>query len=109
MIKICGHRLLVKPMDYLSDDPALQRMKAMGFQIADTEDNKRAKESVDKGTVVQVGPTAFKDFGGDAWCEVGDEIVYAKFAGKLIVDPSTNEKFYAINDEDVVAIVGENE
>jgi co-chaperonin GroES (HSP10) len=108
MIKVCGHRLLVKPIGYLEDDPTYQRAKALGLTIADHEDNKRARESVDQGTVVQVGPTAFNDFGGAAWCKEGDKIVYAKFAGKLIVDPDTQDKFYAINDEDVVAIVGEN-
>lgn len=107
MIKVCGHRLLIKQIDYLEDDPAYQRIKALGITIADTEENKRAKESVDQGTVVQVGPTAWNDFGTDPWCKVGDKIVYAKYAGKLIVDPSTQEKFYAINDEDVVAVIGE--
>lgn len=108
MIKVCGHRLLVKPIEYLGEDLEKQSaLKNLGFQIADTEDNKRAKESMDKGTVVQIGPTAWNDFGGLQWCKVGDEIVYAKFAGKLIVDPDTNEKFYALNDEDVVAVTKE--
>lgn len=107
MIKVCGHRLLVKQIDYLEDDDTYKRMKASGFAIAETEDNKRAKESMDQGTVVQIGPTAWRDFGTDPWCAVGNQIVYAKFAGKLIVDPETKEKFYAINDEDVVAVIGE--
>lgn len=107
MIKVCGHRLLIKQIDYLEDDPAYQRAKALGITIADVEENKRAKESVDQGTVVQIGTTAFQDFGGTPWCKVGDKVVYAKYAGKLIVDPETQDKFYAINDEDVVAVIGE--
>lgn len=108
MIKVCGHRLLVKPIDYLDDDPNVKRAKeSFGFVLPELEENKRAKESVDKGTVVQIGPTAWKDFNSDPWCAVGDVIVYAKFAGKLIADPETNEKFVALNDEDVVAVLGE--
>lgn len=109
MIKVCGHRLLVKPIDYLDDDPTVKRAKeTLGLVIPELEENKRAKESVDRGTVIQIGPTAWRDFNSDPWCQIGDTIVYAKFAGKLIVDPDTQDKYVALNDEDVVAVLGES-
>ena len=107
MIKVCGHRVLVKPIEFMSDDPVVRRAQALGIEIAKTEDRKREAESVDKGTVKQIGPTAWKDFNSDAWCKVGDTVVYAKYAGKLIIDPDTQEKYIALNDEDIVAVVGE--
>jgi co-chaperonin GroES (HSP10) len=107
MIKVCGHRLLIKQIDYLSDNSAYQELKKMGLEIAETDDNRRAKESMDQGTVLQIGPSAWKDFGTEHWCKVGDFITYAKFAGKLLIDPDTGDKYYAINDEDVVAVLKE--
>ncbi len=107
MIKVCGHRLLVKPIEFMSDDPVVQAAKRLGIEIARTDDRKREAESVDKGKVVQIGPTAWKDFNSEPWCKVGDTIVYAKFAGKLVIDPTTQEKMIALNDEDVVCVVGD--
>lgn len=106
MIKVCGHRLLVKPILLDESDAVLKSARAAGIQII-REDTKREAESVDRGLVTQVGPTAFREFGGEPWCAVGQTVVYAKYAGKLIEDPDTHEKFIALNDEDIVAVVGE--
>jgi co-chaperonin GroES (HSP10) len=37
---------------------------------------------------------------------VGDTVFYAKYAGKWIRDPETDEEFLIVNDEDIVAKVG---
>lgn len=115
MIKICGHRVLLK-MEKLEDaDPTYKRMKAMGLALAETEETKRLEAGLDKGTVVEVGSDAFKQFyinihgdlsGFEPWCKVGDFVAYAKYAGKLIEDPETHQKYMVINDEDVVAVLG---
>jgi co-chaperonin GroES (HSP10) len=107
VIKVCGHRLLVKPILLEETDDVLKSAKLAGIEII-RDDVKREAESVDQGVVVQIGTTAWKDFNSDPWCDVGDKIVYAKYAGKLIIDPDTKEKYVALNDEDVVAIVGES-
>lgn len=106
MIKVCGHRLLVKPILLEESDEVYKSAKALGLELI-REDTKREAESVDKGIVMQIGATAFKDFGGDYWCHVGEMIVYAKFAGKLVKDPVTKEDYIVLNDEDVVAVIGE--
>ena len=117
MIRICGHRVLLK-MEKLEDaDPTYKRMKAMGLALAETEETKRLEAGLDKGTVVEVGPDAFKAFylnsnpgsdlsGFEPWCKVGDFVAYAKYAGKLLEDPETHQKYMVINDEDVVAVLG---
>lgn len=108
MIKVCGHRLLVKPILLEESDAVYKSAKKLGIELI-RDDTKREAESVDKGLVVQLGATAFRDFGGDPWCHPGDTIVYAKYSGKLIEDPDTQDKYIALNDEDVVAVVKEAE
>lgn len=116
MIKIRGHRVLLK-MEKLEDaDPTYKRMKQMGLALAETEDTKRAEAGLDKGTVVEVGPDAFKAFylnanpgmgleGFEPWCQVGDFVAYAKYSGKIIEDPEDHQRYMVINDEDVVAVL----
>lgn len=97
----CGHRIVVKPH-------VLEKKTASGIIITeDIRNNERG--AVDHGTIVAVGPTAWRDFGGDAWAQVGDEIVYAKFAGKMIKDPETEDAVLVLNDEDVVAVLKQKE
>lgn len=112
MIKVCGYRVLVKPILLEESDDAYKRAKALGLEVArDAQDKKREHESVDKGTVVQVGSSCFKadDFNGETWAKVGDNIVYARGAGKLVIDEDTLDKYIVINDVDIVAVTKEAE
>lgn len=95
----CGHRILVKPERLEDSDPQLKRMHELGFQFVDSEKRKE-QAAMDTGYVVAIGPTAFKDFGGVAWCKVGDKIAFAKYGGKFIDDTNL-----ILNDEDVVAVL----
>ena len=106
MINICGHRILVKQEKLEDVDPVFKRAKDAGIQIASSDRTTQAeRKSVDKGVVVSIGSTAFKDLGGEAWCKVGDMITFVKYGGYIITDPETKEDFVALNDEDVLAIV----
>lgn len=102
MIEAVGHRLLIRPDKLEEHDPVYKNAKAAGIELPDIESTRLKEMSVDKGTVLQIGHTAFKDFGGDSWVDVGDYIAYARHAGKWIVDPEDNESYLIINDEDVV-------
>lgn len=106
-IKPILHRIIVK-QDKLEDkDEAFAAARRAGLVIADLE-HKREQAAIDTGTVLEIGPTAFKDFGVDAPpIKVGSVIVYAKYGGKAIVDPATKETVVALNDEDVIAIISE--
>jgi co-chaperonin GroES (HSP10) len=101
-IELVGFRVLVKQDNILED----KRYKTSipGFEIAGQE-KAREQQAVDKGIVQAVGPAAFDDYKFDNPLKVGDHIVYAKYAGKEVVDPETDEKFVIILDEDVVAIL----
>lgn len=108
MIKPAGHRLVVKPFKQEEVDPVLKKAQESGFlKNFEIVNSNKAREdaSVDKGVVLDIGPTAWKDFGGEAWCKKGDVILFAKFAGKFTTDPETEEDVVILNDEDVVAVV----
>lgn len=103
-IKLISFQVLVKPFDVKEEDPTLAAAKRMGLQIQG-DSLEREQKSVDKGTVVSWGPTAFKEYNIEVPFEEGDQIVFAKFAGKEVVDPETNEKFVVILDQDCIAIL----
>lgn len=104
MIEVVTHRILVKPYSIDEKDTAYAAAKRMNLEIVgETKD--REQRSVDKGVVVSFGPTAFVDMNTPNPLKAGDEIVWARHAGKEIIDPETEEKFLALNDEDVIAIL----
>jgi co-chaperonin GroES (HSP10) len=95
----CGHRILVKPERVEDTDPAYKAAKALGFEFVD-KSLKQEQAAIDKGVVIAIGPTAFKDYGGDAWCAVGDRIAFAKYGGKFVTPDAL-----ILNDEDVVCVL----
>lgn len=103
----CGHRILVKPQKLEEIDSTYAAARKLGIEIVDGNQKKLEQLAIDKGIVLAIGSTAFKDFGGDPWCEIGDTIVYARHGGKMIKDPETNQEVLLLNDEDVIAKIGE--
>jgi len=102
MIEALGHRVLVKPQTIEEVDKTYAAARKAGIIIQEQSERKE-QTAVDKGTVVQIGKTAFKDFGGDPWVKEGDLVCYAKYGGKFINDPVTQEVFVVLNDEDLIA------
>ena len=95
-------RIVVKPHDVVETDDVYSSAKKLGFELPNL---KREQEGMDKGTVVSFGPTAFLEYNTDNPLSEGDTIVYARHAGKAVVDPETEEAFVIINDADVVCII----
>lgn len=90
-----GHRVLVKPLP-------LEQKKG---SIILVHDERKEKAQI-RGTIVKIGPNAWKAFdGGAPWAAVGDEVCFAQYGGYLIRDPETDEEFRLLNDEDVCAVV----
>lgn len=98
------HRILVKADKLEETDTTFLKAKQIGIVIPELEDRKRAQAGVDRGTVVAIGPTSFRDFGADCPLKVGDYVAYARFAGKIVTDPYTEQELVALNDEDIVCI-----
>ena len=117
MLKVVGHRLLVKPLDAGSKESNIEL-------LADTQSSDQRAQVY--GEVLQVGSLCFADltgetrtekFGttithttkvGDPWCEVGDVILYHPYAYQQVRDPLTMEyrdDYIVVNDQDVLAVV----
>ncbi len=101
MIVPLGHRLLVKPQKIEEIDEAYAAAERLGLEIAGTEKT-REQAAVEKGVVVAIGTTAFKDFGGEPWCSVGDLVGFTRYGGRFIEDPDSKEKYILLNDEDLI-------
>jgi co-chaperonin GroES (HSP10) len=99
------HRIIVKQQKLNESHKEYRRAEAMGIIIPEHEDTKRAQAGVDKGIVMSIGPTAYRDYNVDAPIKVGDLVAFARFSGKVIIDPKDDEEYVALNDEDVVAIL----
>jgi chaperonin GroES len=97
MIVPAGHRVLVKI------DEAETQTKG-GIIIAQTIADKNTEAGI-FGTLVAVGETAWKDFGGRAWAVVGDRVMIAKYGGFVAQEPDSDDKFRILNDEDIVAVI----
>lgn len=104
MIKPLLHRIVVKPEKFEDFNEERRRIKELGWVLPEREEEKRAQASVDRGVVVSIGSTAYKDYGVDPPVEVGDVVNYARFAGKFVKD-SDGEEFVILNDEDLICII----
>lgn len=101
-IKILLHHILVKLDDATEADETYRRAKAAGIHL---ELDKREQKAVEYGTVVQVGPTAFKDYGASPdILKAGDRVSLTRYAGKSIVD-SDNTEYVILNDSDVLCTI----
>jgi len=101
-IKAVLHRIIVKPESIEDTDETLKRAKQLGIHI---ELDPREKHAIEVGTVVQIGNTVFQEFGTSPENEgisIGSRVIFAKYAGKKIVDEG--QDFIVLNDEDIVGV-----
>ena len=105
--KAIGFKLVVKP------DPVIEKTKS-GIIVA--TDKKLERNATTTGVVLDIGPEAFRAHNKAAnfkdyvpWCQVGDRITYAKYAGKWVDGETEEEPVLILNDEDVTSVVIEND
>ena len=106
MLIPCGHRVLIK-LDKLEEtDETFKSASNAGIVIPkEFKEFRLEQNAVDKGTIIEIGPTAWKDFGGEPWAVVGDYIAFARHAGKYITDPTDKQEYVLLNDEDIVCVI----
>ena len=98
-----AHRVLVQL------EPVEETTKG-GIIISSSDTRKREQVAQETATVVKIGPTAFKDFGdGTPWCKEGDKVKIVRHSGNIIKDPDSDNMYSVINDEDIYAILQEEE
>lgn len=98
-VKPAGHRLMVLPNKVDEKEGSLYLPQEVRARMGDAQIF---------GTVVAMGPNAFKAFDdGQPWCKVGDRVAFAKYGGFIIQDPATKELYRLLNDEDICAVITE--
>lgn len=100
-------------MKKLSITPKGNRVIIEQVKLEETTDSgiilKRENEAAEqagiiKGTVVALGESCW-DSWPEPWAKVGDEVYFAKFAGKQIPDPVNEEMYLIMMDEDIIATI----
>jgi len=103
-IKPVGHRVLVEV-------PKVDMTTDWGFEIQ--EDKRLADAAQISGKLVAVGEQAWKAFGpnftGEPWAQVGDTVYFAEYAGRTVTDPSTGNHYKLMNDDDITAVIIEED
>lgn len=105
MITPLLHHVLVKPEQFAEVNKDMKRLRDIGLVAPEMEDMKRAQAGVDTGIVVSLGSTAYRDYNVEAPIKVGDRVNYARFSGKLISDPGSNDEYICLNDSDILCII----
>jgi co-chaperonin GroES (HSP10) len=105
MIQPLLHRIVVKPDSFKETNKDMKRLAAIGLVSPEIDEMKRAQAGVDRGVVVSIGPTAYRDYNVEVPVAVGDVVNYARFSGKLIEDGE--EQYILLNDEDLLCIIKE--
>jgi len=101
MLEPCGHRVLIKI-------GSVKKTTGWGFEfITNERDEKLEKLGTARGTIVKIGPTAWKmeSLGNKNWAEVGDEVYFAKYGGTLLIDPDDGEEYVILNDQDISCLI----
>jgi co-chaperonin GroES (HSP10) len=105
-VKAVLHRLVVKPVELEEYDETDAKLKELGLIKGITEETKYHGNQIDKGVVIDVGPTAFLDYVKKHDLAVpvktGSLVTYARHSGKHIKDGDI--EVVVINDDDVLAI-----
>ena len=109
----CGFYILVKPDDdiirkELGEEQEDGYVRDSGLfipkNIESVTDIHRERAAQQEGTLVAIGDIAWWDYAkGQHWAKVGDRVVFAKYAGKFINDPVTDELLVLLQDSDIVA------
>lgn len=106
MLKAIAFRIVVKPDAVKKEEKTLS-----GIVIASVDTDHDKKGATIRGTIVDIGPDAWKAYRPSqefAGLKVGDVVYYAKYSGKLIKETDEGEEFLVLNDEDVVCKVETN-
>jgi chaperonin GroES len=95
------HQVVITPDE-------VETKTASGIVIPELVTDKERK-AVEYGTVVRVGPTAFKDYGRSPdILSKGDRVTFARYSGKEVKD-TDGVKYLIVNDQDILALIKETD
>jgi len=103
-LNMVGYRLMIRPDE-------IETKSEGGIVLVQDERLERAASQT--GVVVSVGDIAWEAFGpngtGKPWAKVGDKILFSKHAMRLVQHPETKELLGVLQDEDVIAVITEED
>ena len=104
-----GYYLLIDPLtkDEYSKVEGGKTTKGGIFIPEAAKDFDRQQMQDWRGRVVAMGALAYKDFTeGQLWCKPGDEVLFARNAGKWIHDDLLGKSVVLLFDKDIIGIKG---
>lgn len=112
MLQAIGYRVLIKPIEAIKTLEAAEAELAptlaeAGFETKSEGQKLREDRGTNHGVVIHMGPKAFDRLGGpEAWCDVGDTVVFSRYAGTRVEHPPGSGVWYQLtNDEDLAGKV----
>lgn len=108
--KAAGYRLIIKPLPWDSGLKAgeadkFSHLAKAGFVAKSDAQTERESRGSHVGILCDIGDAAYSgdSLGGKAWAEVGDIVVFNRYAGQRVDLPPGSEDFYQFcNDEDIL-------
>jgi len=102
-----GYFVLVRPDSLEEQDEVYKAAKDAGIQFLDNS-NDREFAATQTGTVVAIGPTAWRAFDRSdpnwaPWAKVGERVFFQQYVAKKIVDEDTDEVYFLMADENILA------
>jgi co-chaperonin GroES (HSP10) len=92
-----GHRVLIRT-------ESVKKQTESGIILETDVSADRAQLAQVRGTVVEVGPTAYADQPAP-WCKIGDIVTFGKYSGLIYKGEETADgnEYRMVNDLDIVA------
>lgn len=95
-----GHYVLILP------EPVEEKTKGGIILTHSTLEDERRETT--RGTVVEVGPTGWKEFGdGSPWAKPGDRVCYGRHAGRIMRGLTDDRDYVLMNVEDILAVLSD--
>lgn len=97
MLEAVGYRVLIDVEDV--------EETSEGGIVVITEATRALEENAQQiGTVRSIGPDCWKEY-EKPWVKVGDKVIFAKYSGRNINDPTTGETLSVMNDTDILGVI----
>ena len=100
-VEAVGCKVVLRVQKIEEYDPVFRRAQEAGLITSAGEDSKRKQAGIDKGEVLEIGPSCSEHY--IKGVNIGDIVGFAKYGGKIVSsidDPE--DKYLIINDEDIV-------
>lgn len=119
-IEAIAFRIIVKPapiqekkLTFGSDKVPVTKIKGRwvtesGVDVTHLVDEQSEQGAAIRGTIISLGEDAWKAYNTKtefAGLKVGDEVFFARYAGKVIKETDDSEELLVLNDEDIVCKV----